>query len=87
LFLQAGVVWKNHGHGPEDIVKLMKEMQMYKAGRAPFNLAVSAKGFDPRLYWQSLRIEQYKNLPSLSLIIFNIVPHAGDFERVFSMMG
>lgn len=85
--LQAAKIWKNYGHGSEAILRLTSELQHYKAGRPPFDLQASVVDFQPRLYWESLRSAEYTHLPSLAIIMFDITPHAGEVERVFSMMG
>ncbi|GAQ90649.1 hypothetical protein KFL_006670070 [Klebsormidium nitens] len=80
-------LWKNYGHSPAEVKQLMHEMVMYKAGEGPFGLVIAPETFDLRLWWQTVRNKQYNTLAALALIIADIVPHAGDIERVFSMMG
>lgn len=51
--VQALIIWRNNGRDQLSAKRLVQQLQAYKAGRAPFNLAFK-EPFEPEVWWSDL---------------------------------
>ena len=51
--VQALIIWRNNGRDQLSATRLVQQLQAYKAGRAPFNLAFK-EPFEPEVWWSDL---------------------------------
>lgn len=68
----------------DQAVKLIKNLKQYYQCKGPF-AGGQADGKD---WWENLPISMKTHpLKSLAIMLFSIVPHAGDVEQLFSDLG
>ena len=69
--------------GP-DAAKVIDDMKLYYQRQAPF----TGQERDSLAWWKALPISgKLRPLKALAIVVFSIVPHAGDVERLFSDLG
>lgn len=68
----------------QSVIGLLANLQSYHLGRTPF----SGGQKNARVYWEELPVNgQDYPLKTLALIIFSLVPHSAEVERLFSSLG
>jgi len=67
-----------------DAAKVIDDMKLYYQRQAPF----TGQEKNSLAWWQALPISgNLRPLKALAIVVFSIVPHAGDVERLFSDLG
>ena len=84
--MQAVSISNKRGFGPTELGRLAYHMQAYNAGDPPFDLPYASENFSVKAWWRSVGNAAHE-LVSLAVFLYDIVPHAGSTERVFSIMG
>jgi hypothetical protein len=79
----------NRRFSEEQLREMMDQLGKYKAGLAPYNVPYGGESFDVRAWWESIGQSDPRSLVlvQLALLLLDIVPHAADVERIFSMLG
>jgi hypothetical protein len=72
------------GWSSVDAAKVIDDMKLYYQRQAPF----TGQQANSLAWWQALPISgDLRPLKALAIVLFSIVPHAGDVERLFSDLG
>ena len=85
--LQACTIMHNRRFGRSALNDLIAQMQLYKAGMAPYDLQFGGEGFNAKAWWTSVTTPSSTVLAALAQLLLDIVPHAAATERIFSMLG
>jgi hypothetical protein len=88
LCLQAGEIQQRRGFTEEQVKALLAQLTAYRAGQAPFDQPyMRAHTLDGlRAHWSALNGEGTAMAVNLALLMLDIVPHAAEPERLFSML-
>jgi hypothetical protein len=86
--LQAVELCKRRYYGEAACQQLVLQIQAYAAGAAPYNQPFFyGAGFNVRNWWRAAAISGHEMLVGLAIVLLDIVPHAAEPERCFSLMG
>jgi hypothetical protein len=77
---------KNKGFGVESLRTLTAQLLLYRAGSSPYNSAAGGEAWSCRSWWKSICTHNSKILVHLAILLLDIVPHAAEPERLFSLL-
>ncbi|KAJ7602520.1 ribonuclease H-like domain-containing protein [Mycena rosella] len=77
----ALVIAQSWGWDSQRAGRLLEDLKLYNACKAPF----SGSSKDARTWWESLPVSgDDRPLKTLAIVLFSVVPHAAEVERLFS---
>lgn len=77
------------GHGKAECSALVNQLERYTVGAAPFDLPFTQHS-DVKTWWKNVLANDATHsaaLVDLAHVLYDIVPHAANTERLFSVMG
>lgn len=83
-----GELGKQRGFSPDQLRQLAAQMNLYRAGSAPYNIPCSGAGFSVRTYWLAVHVEgENDEIVHIALVLVDAKPQSAAVERSFSAMG
>jgi hypothetical protein len=72
------------GWSEAEVIQMIDDLKRYHQGRSPF----TGGSADAKEWWSNLAVAGNKSpLKRFAIVIFSIVPHAAEVERLFSSLG